>query len=101
MKIKKGDNVIVISGSNKGKTGVVVKAFRAEGKVLIDGVNMKKKHQKARRKGEKGQIIEMAVPLPASNVMIVDPKTKARTRISIKQTGKKKVRVAKKSGTEI
>ncbi len=101
MKIKKGDNVIVISGSNKGKTGVVIKAFRAESKVLIDGVNMKKKHQKARRKGEKGQIIEMAVPLPASNVMVIDPKTKARTRISIKQTGKKKVRVAKKSGVEI
>ncbi|MFA5933918.1 MAG: 50S ribosomal protein L24 [Candidatus Paceibacterota bacterium] len=68
--IKKGDNVIVISGGNKGKKGKVVKSIPSTGKVVIEGVNVKKKHVKARRSGEKGQIIEIALPINASNVKL-------------------------------
>jgi len=68
MKIKKGDNVIVIAGSNKGKSGKVVKAIPSENKVIIEGVNMRKKSMKAKTKGGKGQILEMAMPIHVSNV---------------------------------
>ena len=68
MKIKKGDNVIVITGSNKGKKGKVVKAIPTESKVVIEGVNMRKKARKARKAGEVSQMIEIAMPIHVSNV---------------------------------
>lgn len=68
MKIKKGDNVIVIAGSNKGKKGKVVKAIPSENKVVIEGVNMRKKAHKARNSGDKSQILDIAMPIHASNV---------------------------------
>lgn len=68
MKIKKGDNVIVIAGSNKGKKGKVVKAFPLLNKVVVEGVNMRKKAHKARKKGDQSQILEIAMPIHASNV---------------------------------
>jgi len=79
MKIKKGDNVIVIAGKDKGTTGKVSEAFPREEKVLIAGVNMRKKHQKARKTGEKGQILDQAFPIHVSNVMLVGKDGK-RTR---------------------
>ncbi len=66
--IKKGDTVVVLSGSDKGKKGKVVKAMPKTGMVVIDGVNMKKKHQKSRREGKPGQIIAIALPIRASKV---------------------------------
>ncbi len=101
MKIKKDDKVIIIAGKDKGKTGKVLKAFPVENQVIVDGVNIKKKHQKATRGGQKGQIIDKVFPVDVSNVMLVDPKSGERTRIGKTLVKDKFVRVAKKSGTVI
>jgi large subunit ribosomal protein L24 len=68
MKIKKGDNVIVIAGSNKGKKGKVVRALPSIDKVVVEGINMRKKSRKAKKKGEQSQILEIAMPIHVSNV---------------------------------
>ncbi len=68
MKIKKGDNVIVIAGSNKGKKGKVLKAIPSENKVIVEGVNMRKKAHKAKNTGDKSQILEISMPIHVSNV---------------------------------
>ena len=102
MNFKVGDEVVVITGSDKGKKGKIVKTLRAENKVVVEGVNIVKKHQKATAQ-ETGGIVEMAAPIHASNVMIVDPKTKKRTRVghtTDEKTGKK-IRIAKKSNEKI
>ena len=102
MKIKKGDKVIVRSGKDKGKTGTVTAAFPKTSMVLVEGVNMKKKHQKPRgRNVRKGQIIEKALPIHVSNVMIVDPKSGKGTRVGISRKDGKRVRVTKKSKAEL
>ncbi|MES2436516.1 MAG: 50S ribosomal protein L24 [Patescibacteria group bacterium] len=72
MQIKSGDNVIVLTGKDKGKSGKVVKAFPKEDKVLIEGVNIKKRHKRATRQGQKGQIVEMPHPIHVSNVKKAD-----------------------------
>ncbi len=100
MTIKKGDNVIVITGKSKGTKGKVLQVI-AGGKVIVDGVNKVKKHQKARAGASVGQIIEKMLPINASNVMIVDPKSGKQTRIGKKMVAGKNVRIAKKSGQEI
>ncbi len=101
MKIKKGDKIIVIAGKDKGKTGVVVRALPSINKVIIDGVNLAKKHQKPIKSGTKGQIVEVAMPIHVSNIAIEDPKTKKPTRIKIDRKDGKRVRVAVKSGSVI
>lgn len=101
MRIKKGDKVIVIAGKDKGKQGVIAQAFPREEKVVIEGINIKKVHQKGNGNDKKGQIIEKAYPVHVSNVMFLDPKTQKGTRIEYKVEKGKKVRVAKKSGTVI
>ena len=68
MKIKKGDNVIIIAGSNKGKHGKVLKAMPSENKVIVEGVNMRKKAHKSKKKGDPSQILEVAMPIHVSNV---------------------------------
>ena len=99
MKIKKGDSIIVIAGKDKGKTGKVVVAYPAKDMVLIEGMNMHKKHQKARSSGSKGQIVEKAMPIHVSNVMIHESGLKAR--VGKKLIGEKYVRINKKTGEEI
>ena len=99
MKIKKNDEVIVISGKDKGKTGKVVKSLPRDEKVIVAGVNLKKIHKRATKSNQKGQIIEQSSPIHVSNVMMVDPKNNKRTRIQIKKDSGKRERVAKKSGT--
>lgn len=101
MKIRKGDNVQIISGKDRGKTGIVEKVFASENKVLISGINIVKKHVKKRSEREPGGIIEKAMPIDASNVMLLCPKCGLRTRIEYKGTGKGKTRVCKKCGTEV
>src|SRR3989344_7083547 len=101
MKIKKGDNVIAISGKDRGRKGKVVRVFPKKWMVLIERINMKKRHKKARNAREKGQIIEMAVPLHISNVALADPKTGKATRVRARLLNGKKVRVAKKSGATL
>ena len=101
MKIKKGDNVIVMSGKDKGKTGSVVKAFPKEGKILIEGINLKKDHKRANKEGQKGQIVSVPAPIFASTVRIVDPKSGKPSKVGKKLVDGKYVRIAKKSGTTL
>jgi len=101
MNIKKGDKVIVMKGKDKGKTGTIERAFPQTGKILILGMNIRKKHMKSRKEGGKGSVVEIPTPIQASNVMIVDPKTGKGSRVSSKMVGDKKVRVAVKSGTQL
>lgn len=99
MKIKKGDNVIVITGKDKGSEGKVLRVFPEKSLVLVEGVNTKKKHQKARKSGAKGQVISFGAPLHVSNVAIKDPKSGKPSRIGYKIEDGKKVRISKKSGS--
>ncbi len=99
MKIKKGDNIIVIAGKDKGKTGKVTTAFPKENKVLVEGINISKKHLKARKSGEKGQVVDKAMPIDVSNIMINDGGKRAR--VGKKVLGDKVVRINKKTGKEI
>jgi len=101
MKFKKGDNVIVTTGKDKGKKGTITRTIPDKNKVVVEGLNLIKKHQRPRKSGEKGSIITMAMPINVSNVMAVDPKTGKPSRIGYKMVGDKKVRIAKKSGQEI
>ncbi len=101
MKIKKNDNVIVIAGKDKGKTGKVIKALPERDMVVIAGVNVKKKHQRPQKSGQKGQVVDKTLPIHISNVMILDPSTGKRTRVGMKLVGEKYVRISKKSGKEI
>ena len=100
MNLKVGDKVIVIAGSNKGKEGTIKKVLKKENRVLIEGVNLVKKHQKGNGQ-ESGGILEIEAPIHASNVMIIDPKTKKPTRIDKKTDKEKKVRIAIKSGEKL
>ena len=101
MNLKVGDHVVVIAGKDKGKDGKIIKTLKNDNKVVVEGINMIKKHVKPNG-GNAGSIVEMEAPIHASNVMIVDPKTKKRTRIghSVNKDGKK-VRVAKKSNSKL
>ena len=101
MKIRRGDNVIIISGKDKGKSGTVTRAIPKKDSVVVEGVNLKKKHQRSRRSGGKGQIIEIALPIHISNVLLKDPKTGTGTRVGFKEEKAKKVRFAKKSGVAL
>ncbi len=100
MKIKKGDNVIVITGNGKGKTGEVLKALPKENKVLVSGVNLVKKHNKPSQ-NTPGGIVTKEAYINVSNVALVDPKTNKATKVGYKLEGDKKVRVAKKSGETV
>ena len=77
MKVKKGDKVKIIAGNEKGKTGTVIKVLTKEDKVIIDGLNLKKKHSKSRKEGEKGVIIEVASPIHISNIKKTEKAKKA------------------------
>lgn len=72
MKIKKGDNVKIITGKDKGKSGKIVHVFVKENKVVVEGLNMMKKHQRPRKSGEKGSMVSLAMPIDASNVKKID-----------------------------
>ncbi len=104
MKIHKDDNVIVISGKDKGKTGKVLRTLPSEEMVIIQDVNVQKHHKKTKGDTKQGGgIVEVSAPVHVSNVQIIDPKTKKPTRISIvkDEVTKKNVRVTKQSGTKL
>jgi len=104
MKIRKNDTVIIVAGNYKGKTGKVLKVYPKKNRVIVEGVNIIKRHTKANQQLPQGGIIEKEAPLHVSNVMLVDPKTNDATRIGKKiiiddKTGKKRnIRVSKVSG---
>lgn len=102
MKIKKGDNVQIITGKDKGKRGKIIRVIPAKKQVIVDGLNLRIRHARGRREGEKGQRIEFATPINASNVMVVDPRSNKPTRVGYKfLTDGKKIRISKKTGEEI
>ena len=100
MKLKTGDKVVVVAGSNKGKEGKITKIL--DSKVIVEGVNIVKKHLKPRNNNGTGEIVEIEAPIHASNVMLVDPKTKKPTKVRIEKDSKgKKIRISKKSNEKI
>ena len=100
MKIKVGDNVRVITGSNKGKEGKVLKVLRNENRVLVDGVNIIKKHVKPNRTNESGGILEVEAPLHISNVKLVDKKADKAEKKEVKKEAKEKKTSKKKEEKE-
>ena len=98
MHVKKGDKVMVITGKDKGKTGVILAAYPKKDRVLVEGVNIVKKHSKPSQLNPQGGIITKEAPIHVSNVMVLDPKTGEPTRVGFKVEDGKKVRIAKKSG---
>lgn len=101
MKIKKGDTVKVLSGNDKGKTGEVLEILPKVNKVVVKGINIRKKHVKPRKQGEEGGIIPKEFPIDASNVGVVCPKDGKVTRIGYQIKDGKKVRVCKKNNEVI
>jgi len=101
MKIKKNDIVLVISGKDRGRKGKVIESFPRQGKVVIEGINLRKKHMKPKKSGEKGQIVEMPVPLNASDVKLICPKCGKAVRTRHKLEEKKKYRICKKCEQEV
>ena len=97
MFVKKGDKVKVITGKDKNKEGVVLAAFPKKDKVIVEGVNVVKKHQKPSQAAPQGGIVEMEAPIHVSNVMVVDS-TGVSGRVGYKEVDGKKVRVSKKTG---
>lgn len=101
MEIKKGDTVKILSGKDKGKTGKVVRAIRENSSVVVEGVNIRKKHSKPKKQGQKGQIVEMPAAVKASSVQIVCTSCKKGVRIGMKVEGTKKFRICKKCGANL
>jgi large subunit ribosomal protein L24 len=101
-KIKKGDNVVVLSGKDKGRTGTVAKVLPKDGKVVVEGVNVAARHRKPSQANPQGGIDRNPAPMHISKVALADPKSGKPTRVRF-ETGKdgKKVRVAIKSGEKI
>jgi large subunit ribosomal protein L24 len=104
MKIRKNDMVMIIAGNDRGKTGKVLKVFPKKYRVIVEGINLRKRHTKPNQRNPQGGILEKEASIHASNVMILDPKSNEPTRIGSRiildeKTGKKKIaRVAKVSG---
>jgi large subunit ribosomal protein L24 len=101
MKVKKGDVVVVLKGKDRGVHGEVIHVYPATGKVLVEGVNVARKHQKPTRAAQQGGIIDKVMPIDASNVAVVCPKTNKRGRVGYRTEAGKKVRYHKASGEEL
>ena len=102
MKIRKGDRVVVVSGKDKGKEGEVSRAIPSKNKVIVDGVNVAKKHQKARSATTQGGIIDKDMPIPAPNVAVISPGDGKPTRVGYKiNADGSKVRICKRTGAEL
>ena len=96
MKIKKGDNVIILSGKDKGKDGDILQAMPRIDKVVVKGVNIRKRHVRPKKQGEKGQIIEIEAPTHVSNVMLICKKCGKPTRVGYKLNKEGKNRLCKR-----
>jgi large subunit ribosomal protein L24 len=104
-RLRKGDSVVVISGKDKGKTGKIQRVLLEEDRVVVEGINLMKRHMRPTARNPSGGILEREQPIHASKVMPVDPKTGKGTRVRTKTVGEgehaKKIRIAAKSGEEI
>ncbi len=101
MFVKTGDRIKVIAGKDKGKEGTVIKTDNSSNRVVVEGVNILKKHQKPNNEYPQGGVVEFEAPIHVSNVQLVDPSTKEATRIGYKMIDGKKVRFSKKSGNTL
>ena len=101
MKIKKGDTVQVLSGNDKGKTGEVLQVIPKDDKIIVKGVNVRKKHVKARKQGDESGIIEVECAIPTSKVNVVCPKCGKATKVGYTVEKDQKVRVCKKCGAKL
>jgi len=101
MKVKKGDTVLIIAGKDKGRTAKILKSLPKEVKILVEGINLKKKHVRPRRDGEKGQIIQLPAVIDVSNVKVVCPKCGKAVRVGYKTEKDIKKRICKKCNQEI
>ena len=101
MNVKKGDTVVVLSGKDRGKQGKVLGTVPADGKVVVEGINMVTCHVKPRKQGEQGGIVKRKAALAACKVQVVCPKCSKATRVSYKIENGKKTRVCKKCGAEL
>lgn len=101
MKVKKGDQVLIISGKDKGKQGKILTSFPEREKITVEGINLRKKHMRPKKSGEKGQIINLPGPIAVSNVKIICSKCGKATRVGYKLLENKKYRICKKCSQEI
>jgi len=101
MKIRKGDQVLITKGKDKGKKARVLRGFPKEAKVLVEGVNIKKVHKRPKKEGEKGEIVEVPAPIHISKLKLICPKCGKPGGIEYKLSGEEKSRVCKKCGGEI
>lgn len=101
MKLRKGDNVLIISGKDRNRSGKILEVLPGGGRIVVEGINSQKKHRKPRRQGQKGEVINAAAPIDASNAKILCTKCAKPVRIGYKTTSGKKYRVCKKCGEEI
>ena len=101
MKIKKGDTVLIISGKDRGKSGKVLAVSPKINKILVENVNLRKKHVKPKKQGEKGQVVEIPAPISISGAQLVCPKCGKPARVGYKIIDKKKYRICKKCAQEI
>jgi large subunit ribosomal protein L24 len=101
MNIRKGDNVIMLTGKDRKKKGKILFVFPAENKVVVEGLNLVARHQRAKRQGQKGQVVHKERAVDVSDVQLACSKCGKPTRIGSRTAGKNKVRVCKKCGGEI
>ena len=101
MKIKKKDTVLITSGKDKGKKGTVLRILVKENRLVVENVNLRKRHQKPKKSGEKGQVVTVPSPIALANVKLVCPKCGQGTRVGYKIVDKKKYRICKKCNSEI
>ncbi len=101
MRIKKGDKIKVLSGKDRGKIGSVLTVLPKKGKILVEGINIIKKHSKPKKEGEKGQLIEKPAPFPISKAMLICPHCSKPTRVTYIWEGENKIRACKKCGKGI
>jgi large subunit ribosomal protein L24 len=100
-RIRKGDRVVLLSGKDKGKSGIVMEVRPGEERVLVEGLNMMKRHTKPRPPNEPGGVIERPAPVHLSNVALIDPKDQRPTRVRIEEIDGKRVRVSARSGEKL
>ena len=100
-RIRKGDRVVLLSGKDKGKSGIILEVRPSEQRVLVEGLNLMKRHTKPRPPNEPGGVVQRPAPIHVSNVSLIDPKDKRPTRVRIQEIDGKRVRVAVRSGEKL
>ncbi len=101
MKLRKGDAVLIISGKDRGRKGKILKTFPKKSKILVEGINLRKKHQKPKRTGEKGQMVTLPAPISISNAKLICPKCGKAAGVGYRIVDDRKYRVCKKCSQEI